>query len=122
MITMKINSSTAPDNPACPKCGKAGSKMVSIHKKPGFLVRYRKCNHCDCRFKTRKGSEDKVEKIVDVAPYTEQYRKKLKDDDVRRIRAEVAKGRTRTSLSVEYDVGVKTISNIVTRTTWKHID
>ena len=59
---------------------------------------------------------------MDVAPYTEQYRKKLKDDDVRRIRAEVAKGRTRTSLSVEYDVGVKTISNIVTRTTWKHID
>lgn len=46
---------------------------------------------------------------------------KLTEDDVRRIRSEVAAGRTQTEVAREYGVHQSLISNIVRHRRWSHV-
>lgn len=46
---------------------------------------------------------------------------KLEPHQVLQIRRRVAAGESKASLSREYGVGVKAISNIVERLTWAHV-
>jgi len=48
-------------------------------------------------------------------------RARLTEDDVRTIRARAAAGETQRPLAREYGVDQATISNIVTRKSWKHV-
>ena len=51
----------------------------------------------------------------------QHFRARLTEDDVRTIRARAAAGETQRPLAREYGVDQATISNIVTRKSWKHV-
>jgi len=67
-------------------------------------------------------NQDMVQKGRGIAKSGEQHcRARLTEDDVLAIRARAAAGETQRPLAREYGVDQATISNIVTRKSWKHV-
>ena len=125
-----------PNRPAYDSAHRVAFEITYGMVLPGFYV----CHHCDRREcanpahlfvglaadnnhdMMRKGRYVGFHAPRRVLRGTQKSHAKLNDEAVRAIRAAIAGGALQREVAAVYGVGPHTISNVVRRTNWKHVE
>lgn len=101
----------------CPKCQTKTRVTTTVRSFSDHVRRYRKCPKCGYKCVTRQALEE-------IIPWRAAPRAKLTVEDVRRIRAAAAEGKTAFECSLECscDITVCTADKVIKRKTWAWVE
>lgn len=109
----------------CPKCQTKARVTTTVRSFSDHVRRYRKCPKCGYKFVTRQALEEITSSMALVGvPGRAGPRAKLTVEDVRRIRAAAAEGKTGFECSLECacDITVCTVYKVIKRKTWAWVE
>ena len=113
----------------CPECNSVDTKVTSIkwNDKGTRVRRYRKCNECDCTFRTTQNAEKvdnegqrwkrsyqhKGEQVVTSVVTAEDVRDMRRDYESKRL--------NQKQIAMVYGVSHAQVNRIVRRIAWAHV-
>ena len=104
----------------CPKCG-AKSRVTTTESMSSYIRRYRKCTQCKFTFTTHQSLEEYISRSdKNGKPRKRAPASKLTIEDVKRMRAAAAEGKStfECSLECECDCTVSTAYKVISGRTW----
>ncbi len=109
----------------CPKCQAKTRVTTTLRSFRDHVRRYRKCPKCGHKLVTRQGFEEITASVAIYGrPGRVGPRAKLTVEDVRKIRAAAAEGKTAFECSLECDceITVCTAYKVIKRKTWAWVE